>query len=58
MNAESAALLSHIKELRRLTVDAPSASEQYEAAVLLLDLYEQMLERAGLLVYGKGNTKH
>jgi hypothetical protein len=58
MNAESTALLSHIKELRRLAVDAPSASEQYEAAVLLIDLYEQMLERAGLLVYVKGNTKH
>lgn len=57
MNAESTALLSHIKELRRLTVDAPSASEQYEAAVLLIDLYEQMLVRAGLLTFG-GKTKH
>lgn len=57
MNAESTAMLSHIKELRRLTVDAPSASEQYEAAVLLIDLYEQVLARAGLLTF-RGKTKH
>jgi hypothetical protein len=57
MNAESTSLLSHIKELRRLTVDAPSASEQYQAAVLLIDLYEKMLVRAGLLTFS-GKTKH
>ena len=57
MNAESTSLLSHIKELRRLTVDAPSASEQHQAAVLLIDLYEQMLVRAGLLTFS-GKTKH
>jgi len=57
MNAESTSLLSHVKELRRLTVAAPSASEQYQAAVLLIDLYEQMLVRAGLLTFS-GKTKH
>ena len=57
MNAESTSLLSHVKELRRLTVDAPSASEQHQAAVLLIDLYEQMLVRAGLLTFS-GKTKH
>jgi|TARA_R100000951_G_scaffold64128_1_gene54188 hypothetical protein len=57
MNAESTSMLSHIKELRRLTVDAPSASERHEAAVLLIDLYEQVLARAGLLTF-RGKTKH
>ena len=52
-------LFNHITQLRNLVVNAESATAQYEAAVLLLDLYETILEQNGLLIFSNGGyTKH
>jgi hypothetical protein len=52
-------LFNHITQLRHLVVNAESATTQYEAAVLLLDLYETILEQNGLLIFSNGGyTKH
>ena len=45
------AMLGHLTELRRGVIDSDSASEQLECAVLLLDLYEAILELHGILIY-------
>ena len=58
MNTKSLALIAHINELRRLVTEAPSASEQYESAVLLIDVYERMLADVGLLNFADGDTRH
>jgi len=58
MKEENVILLGHINELRRLTVEASTATVQYESAVLLLDIYEQMLQNVGLMDFGKDETKH
>jgi len=58
MNTKSLALIAHINELRRLVTEAPSASEQYESAVLLLDVYERMLADMGLLNFADEDTRH
>ena len=54
MELQSLALLNHINELRRLVTEAPSASKQYESAVLLIDVYERMLTDAGFLIFLPG----
>lgn len=51
MKAENVALLGHINELRRMVVEGSSATTQYEAAVMLIDVYEQMLTNIGLLKF-------
>lgn len=58
MNTKSLALIAHINELRRLVTEAPSASEQYESAVLLIDVYERMLADVGLLNFINEDTRH
>jgi hypothetical protein len=59
MSTQSLALLNHVNELRRLVTEAPSASEQYESAVLLIDVYERMLMDAGVLSFGyEEETRH
>jgi len=59
MIAQSLALLNHVNELRRLVTEAPSVSEQYESAVLLIDVYERMLMDAGVLSFGEQEeTRH
>lgn len=59
MEAQSLSLLNHINELRRLVTEAPSASEQYESAVLLIDVYERMLMDTGVLSFGEEEeTRH
>ena len=45
------AMLGHLSELRRSVVDGESYKEQFEAAVLLIDLYEAILELNGILIY-------
>ena len=45
------AAINHIAELRRGVTDSDSASEQLECAVLLLDVYEAILESHGILIY-------
>jgi hypothetical protein len=44
-------MLGHLSELRRSVVDGESYKEQFEAAVLLIDLYEAILELNGILIY-------
>jgi hypothetical protein len=58
MNTQSFALIAHINELRRLVTEAPSASKQYESAVLLIDVYERMLTDMGLLNFVREERKH
>ena len=58
MKEENVVLLGHINELRRLTVEASSVTVQYESAVLLLDIYERMLQNMGIMDFGKEETKH
>lgn len=58
MNTKSLALIAHINELRRLVTEAPSASEQYESAVLLIDVYERMLADMSLLNFADEDTRH
>lgn len=58
MNTQSLALIAHINELRRLVTEAPSASKQYESAVLLIDVYERMLSDMGLLNFVKEEKRH
>lgn len=59
MSTQSFALLNHVNELRRLVTEAPSASEQYESAVLLIDVYERMLMDAGVLLFSEEEeTRH
>ena len=45
------AMLGHLSELRRSVVEGESHQEQFEAAVLLIDLYEAILELNGILIY-------
>jgi hypothetical protein len=45
------AMLGHIESLRDGAVNSESMSEQLECAILLIDLYEAILERNGILVY-------
>ena len=45
------AMLGHLSELRRSVVEGESSKEQFEAAVLLIDLYEAILELTGILIY-------
>ena len=58
MKQENVALLGHINELRRLTVEGSSSTVQYESAVLLIDIYERMLQNIGMMDFGKDETKH
>lgn len=45
------AMLGHLESLRDGAVNSESISEQLECAILLIDLYEAILERNGILVY-------
>ena len=45
------AMLGHLSELRRSVVEGECHQEQFEAAVLLIDLYEAILEVNGILIY-------
>jgi len=51
LTADQHAMLGHLSELRRSVVDGESYKEQFEAAVLLIDLYEAILELNGILIY-------
>ena len=45
------AIVEHVLELRRLVWASPGAQERYEAAVLLIDLYERVLSDLGVLEF-------
>ncbi len=50
------AALQHIQRLRDGVIAGESLSRQLEAAVLLIDVYEAILERNGILIY-EGQTE-
>lgn len=45
------AMLGHLEALRDTVVTGRSASEQIESAILLIDLYEAILESNDILVF-------
>ena len=51
LNQAQISAINHISELRRGITDSDSVSEQLECAVLLLDVYEAILESHGILIY-------
>ncbi len=44
-------MLGHIEALRDSVVTSRSVSEQIESAILLIDLYEAILESNGILIF-------
>ncbi len=44
-------MLNHLSALRDGILTSPSVSKQLECAVLLIDVYEAILERHGILIY-------
>jgi hypothetical protein len=51
LTAEQHALLNHLSALRHGILISPSVSKQLECAVLLIDVYEAILEKHGILIY-------
>jgi len=51
LTAEQHAMLSHLEHLRYGTLYNSSEKKQLECAILLIDLYEAILERHGILIY-------
>lgn len=51
LTAEQHAMLNHLEALRHGILASPSVSKQLECAVLLIDVYEAILERHGILIY-------
>jgi hypothetical protein len=45
------AILGHLEILRDSVVTSRSVSEQIESAILLIDLYEAILESNGILIF-------
>ena len=44
-------MLNHLEALRHGILASPSVSKQLECAVLLIDVYEAILEKHGILIY-------
>lgn len=51
LTTEQHAMLSHLQALRHGILYSNSASKQLECAILLIDLYEAILERNNILIY-------
>ena len=51
LTAEQHALLNHLSALRDGILISPSMSKQLECAILLIDVYEAILEKHGILIY-------
>ena len=51
LTTEQYALLNHLEALRHGVLVSPSVSKQLECAVLLIDVYEAILEKHGILIY-------
>ena len=51
LTAEQHAMLNHLHHLRSGIIHGASVSKQLECAVLLIDVYEAILERHGILIY-------
>jgi len=44
-------MLAHLAHLRSGIIHSASASKQLECAILLIDVYEAILEKYGILIY-------
>jgi len=44
-------MINHLAYLRRCILHSASASKQLECAILLIDVYEAILEKYGILIY-------
>ena len=51
LTAEQHALLGHLENLRTIAVFGDDLEDRFEASVLLIDIYEAILERHGILIY-------
>jgi len=51
LEPEQQAMLNHLAYLRRCILHSRSASKQLECAILLIDVYEAILEKYGILIY-------
>ena len=51
LTAEQHAMLNHLQALRYGILHSTSASKQLECAILLIDVYEAILERNNILIY-------
>ena len=51
LTAEQHALLNHLSALRDGILISSSMSKQLECAILLIDVYEAILEKHGILIY-------
>lgn len=51
LTAEQHAMLNHLEALRHGILISPSMSKQLECAILLIDVYEAILEKHGILIY-------
>ena len=51
LSSSQQAVLGHIEALRDSVVTSRSASEQIESAILLIDLYEAILESNEILIF-------
>ena len=51
LTAEQQAMLNHLAHLRSGIIHSASVSKQLECAILLIDVYEAILEKYGILIY-------
>lgn len=51
LTTEQQAMLNHLAHLRSGIIHSASASKQLECAILLIDVYEAILEKYGILIY-------
>jgi len=51
LTTEQHALLNHLEALRHGILISASMSKQLECAILLIDVYEAILEKHGILIY-------
>ena len=58
MNHDSIALMSHINVLRESVVSGSDEASRLESAVLLIDIYEQILERLEIVDFPEPEVRH
>jgi len=58
MNQDSLALMSHINVLREGVVGGCTEASRLESAVLLIDIYEQILEKLEIVDFPEPEVRH
>lgn len=58
MNHDSIALMSHINVLREGVVSGSDEASRLESAVLLIDIYEQILEKLEIVDFPEPEVRH